>query len=119
MSSRSAARRIEEPRAVPLEADAIDAEALATAGRVRGWLSELITLWPSSQRGEVVLWVRTADGETSAGARMRAQVMAGVDSIARRVRKIRNDVPVVVEIGGGRTVVAPWRAVQRGYPGSA
>ena len=89
----------------------IDEEAYAAVARVRPWLTELLTLWPKARASEIVLSVRALGGETLAGAKMRATLLAEAGDVAPRVGKIRNDVPVVVELEGQRTVVAPLRAL--------
>jgi hypothetical protein len=89
----------------------VDDEVHAAVARVRGLLAELITLWPKAEARHIVLWVRSNGEQTGAGARMRAHVMAEGDDIAPRVKRIRNDVPVVVELDGRRPIVAPLRSL--------
>jgi hypothetical protein len=61
-----------------------------------------------------VLWARFDAGSApELGARTREHDFdAAGPGLAREVRRVRGDVPVVIELRGGRTVVLGWRTVR-------
>lgn len=85
----------------------------ALAG-ARPSLDEILSLWPAGQRDRIVLRARLgADGGISTGALLREQAFeAQPPDVARDVRRIRNDVPVILELDEVGTVVIPMRALE-------
>jgi alpha-D-ribose 1-methylphosphonate 5-triphosphate synthase subunit PhnG len=92
---------------------AADAELRAILAVVQPSPTELLSLWPAERHGQLVLVVRADEtGAASIAARVRQHDFdAGERALARRVRRIRGDVPVVFMLGGGRVVVVPLRTV--------
>ena len=77
-------------------------EVESALAEARASLIELRSVWPASQRDRLVVWVRADEaGGNVVGARLRA---------AAEAVHVPNDVPILVELPGGRTVVVPWRA---------
>jgi hypothetical protein len=93
-------------------------EGAVRAGLVdaRPSLDEILSLWPAGHHGRVVLWVRVGtDGGVTVGAHLREQALeAQPPDVARDVRRIRNDVPVVLELDAVGSVVVPMRALKTG-----
>ena len=85
--------------------------ALASA---RPSLDEILSLWPVGRHNRIVLRARlAADGAISIGAHMREQTLEGQPpDLARDVRRIRDDVPVVLELDEVGSVVVPMRALK-------
>jgi hypothetical protein len=92
---------------------AADDELRAILAMVRPSPAELLSLWPAERHGQLVLVVRVDDtGAASIAARVRQHDFdAGERALARRVRRIRGDVPVVFVLADGRVVVVPMRSV--------
>jgi hypothetical protein len=92
-----------------------DAVRAALAG-ARPSLEEILSLWPLARRDRVVLWAELgADGAICVRATLREHVLRRepVD-LARGVRRIRDDVPVVLGLAGVGQVVVPMRALREG-----
>jgi hypothetical protein len=89
-----------------------DAVRAALAG-ARPSLEELLSLWPFGRRDAVVLRATLGtDGAVSVGANLRERVLESEPSdLARGVRQIRGDVPVVLELAGVGWVVVPLRSL--------
>lgn len=87
------------------------AELLAIAAGAHPSLEEVVSLWPAGQRDRLVLWIgREANGQAHVRARLREHDLDAADlavDVARQARRIRSDVPVVFELGEGRTQVVP------------
>jgi hypothetical protein len=90
-----------------------DAVRLALGG-ARPSLDEILSLWPVARHDRIVLWARVStDGAISLGARLREQAFEGQSpALARDVRRIRNDVPVVLELDNVGSVVVPMRELK-------
>jgi hypothetical protein len=82
--------------------------ALAAA---RPSLEEILSLWPFGRRNGVVLWAKLdTDGSVSIGASLRERALEREPpDVVREVRRIRDDVPVVLERMGVGRVVLPMR----------
>jgi hypothetical protein len=93
---------------------AIESAVRAALAGARPSLDEILSLWPTGQRGRVVLWARLgADGAISTGAHLREQASeAQPPDVARDVRRIRNDVPVVLALDDVGSVVVPMRTLE-------
>jgi hypothetical protein len=98
-----------------------DPERVATEEAVRRALAgarpsleEVLSLWPADQRDRLVLWVKVGlAGNVVIGAHPRAQPLAGAArEINRDLLRIRDDVPVVLELHDQRIVVLPLRALR-------
>jgi hypothetical protein len=75
--------------------------------RVRPSPEEVVSLWPRERRSELVVVIRVDDrGEPSIQVRLRER--DGTDAVL--TRRVRGDVPVVLE-DGGRAVVVPLSSV--------
>ena len=76
-------------------------------------LDEILSLWPADRRLPIVLWVKLGEaGNIVIGAHPRQPLIAGAPpEVKRLVRRIRSDVPVVLELPDG-TVVVPLRALR-------
>ena len=72
--------------------------------------AELLTLWPAELRLRLVLLVRVDEsGGVEVSARLREHDFEpSAPNLARQVRRVRGDVPVVVHTPGARPVVVPW-----------
>jgi hypothetical protein len=94
-------------------AQTLSAVRAAVAG-ARPSLDDVLSLWPAGQRYRVVLRARLgADGGVSIGAHLREQaVEAQAPDVARDVRRIRSDVPVVLELDEASSVVVPMRTLK-------
>jgi hypothetical protein len=90
-----------------------DEELRAILASVQPSPAELLSLWPAARHGQLVLVVRVDHaGAASIAARVRQHDFdAGERALARRVRRIRGDVPVVFMLRDGRVVVVPMRSV--------
>jgi hypothetical protein len=77
-------------------------------------LDEILSLWPVDWRDRIVLWVEIGSARNVAiVARLRAQPVAGAArEVKRDLRRIRDDVPVVLEFHDRGTVVLPLRALR-------
>jgi hypothetical protein len=75
----------------------------------------MLSVWPANRHHEIVLWARfTAGGAPEVGARRRDEQMdARTPGLAGELWRARGDVPLVIELRDGRTLVLGWRAVQR------
>jgi len=78
--------------------------------RARPLLDELPLLWHRDVRTRLVLFVRADEnGAIDVSARLREHDFdPGGPELARRVRRVRDDVPVVVEVPGTRPLVLRW-----------
>jgi hypothetical protein len=102
--------------------EAVDARAsIQEAARVavadaRPSLDEILSVWPREQRDRLVLWVFLGPAkEVSIAARFREHAFDGAPrELFRELRRVGNDVPVVVEMEDGRTLVSPLRAIVGG-----
>jgi hypothetical protein len=78
-------------------------------------LEDILSLWPQDQHDRLVLWARLGrGGEVAIGAQLRDEPIEGAGErcdLARDVRRIRGDIPVVVELAGAPKVVLPLRAL--------
>jgi hypothetical protein len=90
-----------------------DAQRLVVAG-ARTALDEILSLWPPAEHERIVLWASFGPlGKISTGARFRRHVFDGVSrELARDLRRIRGDVPVVLELTDGSVVVVPLKAIR-------
>jgi hypothetical protein len=81
---------------------------------LRPSLEEILSLWPEHRRHDLVAWIIVdAAGGVQVAARLREHDFdAGGLGVAREVRRIRGDVPLVFELPGERKVVVPLRWVQ-------
>jgi hypothetical protein len=79
-------------------------------------LDEILSLWPVGRHDRIVLRARLGtDGAISIGAHMREHAFEGQPrDLARDVRRIRNDVPVVLELDEVGSVVVPMRTLKTG-----
>jgi hypothetical protein len=70
---------------------------------------ELLSLWPPALRLRLVLFVRVDEaGRVDVSARLREDDFdPGGADLARQVRCVRGDVPVVFDRAGARPVVLP------------
>ena len=93
------------PRA-PLDTEV--RELVTSAGRAP---REVISLWPADRRRRLVVSIRRDEGRQ---VQVRAWIRGGdLDAPnAARIRAIRGDVAVVVELDSGRTVIVPWRSLE-------
>jgi hypothetical protein len=91
----------------------IEGAVRAGLAGTRPSLDEILSLWPVGHHDRVVLWARVgADGGLAVGARMRDQPFGTQPpEVAREVRRIRNDVPVVLELDAVGSVVVPMRTL--------
>jgi hypothetical protein len=91
----------------------VDEELRAVLARVRPPPAELLSLWPAERRGQLVLVVQVDEvGAASIAARVRQHDFdAGERALARRIRRIRGDVPVVFMLQDGRVLVVAMRSV--------
>lgn len=89
--------------------------------RARPPPEELLSLWPPALRLRLVLFVRVDEaGRVDISARLREHDFdPGGADLARRVRRVRGDVPVVFDRAGARPVVVPWALLRRHGPGSS
>jgi hypothetical protein len=66
------------------------------------------------------LWIsRDENGQARVRARLREHDLDGVElavDVARQARRIRSDIPVVFELGEGRTQVVPLASLAGGAP---
>jgi hypothetical protein len=93
-----------------------DAVRVALTGK-RPALEEILSLWPVDRHDRLVLWARLGPGgEVALGAHLREQPHeeAWARDLARDVRRIRDDIPVVVELAGAPKVVVSLRALREG-----
>jgi hypothetical protein len=90
-----------------------DDELRAVLATVRPSPVDMLSLWPVERRGQLVLVVQVGEtGAASIAARARQHDFdAGERALARRIRRIRGDVPVVFVLKDGRVVVVPLRSV--------
>ena len=110
MAARTSAA-LREPRAERLTPEEAARRALSVA---QPSLEEILSLWPVERRFHIVLWVKLGEaGNVVIGAHPRGQPIAGAPpEVKRLVRRIRTDVPVVLELHDGVTVVVPLRALR-------
>jgi hypothetical protein len=75
---------------------------------------ELLSLWPESRRHDLVLRiVIDAAGGVQVAAQLREHDFdVGGPGVAREVRRIRGDVPLVFDLPGERKIVVPLGWVQ-------
>ena len=101
---------LQRPRAERLTPEEAARRALAGA---QPSLAEILSLWPAERRLRIVLWVKLGEAGTIViGAHPREQPIAGAaPEVKRLVRRIRADVPVVLELPDGGTVVVPLRVL--------
>lgn len=95
---------------LPAEPASEQAARIAIAG-ARPFIEELLSLWPADRRHGLVISVKLGHAgaiEISACLRERHEE-GGSRELKNDVRRIRDDVPVVLEFGDRRTVV-PLRA---------
>jgi hypothetical protein len=97
----------------------IDAGVRAAVSGARPSLEEMLSLWSADLHGSVVLRVRLGPGgEVVIGAHLREHADhawgGGDRDVARDVRRIREDVPVVVDLEDGGAIVVPLRALTAG-----
>ncbi len=99
-----------------LDHDVIEGAVRAALVGARPSLEEILSLWPLGRRGSVVLWAELgADGAICVRASLREQVVQSEPSdLARGVRRICDDVPVVLELAGVGRVVVPMRTLGEG-----
>ena len=110
MARQSAAHARLDTRAPDARVEGAVRAGLADA---RPSLDEILSLWPVGHHDRVVLWARLGtDGGLAVGAQLREQALeAQPPEVARDVRRIRNDVPVVLELDAVGSVVVPMRAL--------
>jgi hypothetical protein len=74
---------------------------------------DILSLWPSDQRERLVLWAFVGPAnEVAIAARFRKHAFDGaLRALSHDLRRIRGDVPVVVELHDGRTIIMPLRAL--------
>ena len=103
----------QRPRAERLTPEEAARQALSGA---QPSLDEILSLWPANRRTRIVLWVKLGEaGNVVIGAQPREQpIAAAPPEVKRLVRRIRTDVPVVLELYDGRTAVVPLRALREG-----
>lgn len=103
-------------RALPAAArpPALQVELRGVVALLRPSPEEILSLWPQHRRDDLVVWILVdADGGVQVAARLREHDFdAGGPGIAREVRRIRGDVPLVFELPGERKIVVPLRWVQ-------
>lgn len=77
-------------------------------------LDEVLSLWPADRRDHIVLWVKVGyGGDLVIGAHARGQPVAGAGRrVKSDVRRIRDDVPVVLEFHDRDTVIVPLRTLR-------
>jgi hypothetical protein len=94
----------------------IEGAVRAALAGARPSLDEILSLWPVGHHDRIVLWARLAvDGGIAVGAHLREQPFgAQTPAVARDVRRIRNDVPVILEVEAVGSVVIPMRALKTG-----
>jgi hypothetical protein len=92
----------------------IEGAVRAGLADARPSLDEILSLWPVGHHDRIVLWARLgADGGIAVGAHLREEPFgARPPEVARDVRRIRNDVPVVLELDTVGSVVVPMRALK-------
>jgi hypothetical protein len=100
-----------EARVEQLTAEEAACRALSGA---RPSLDEILSLWPADRRNCIVLWVKVGHaGSLVIGAHPRDQPVAGAGrKVARDLRRIRDDVPVVLEFHDRGTVIVPLRTLR-------
>jgi hypothetical protein len=93
---------------------ALQVELRGVVALLRPSPEELLSLWPEYRRHDLVVWILVdAAGSVQVAARLREHdVDAGGPGVAREVRRIRGDVPLVFELPGERKIVVPLRWVQ-------
>jgi hypothetical protein len=111
MAARTSAAARREVRVGRLTSEEAARRALSGA---RPFLDEVLSLWPGDRRDRIVLWVRVEPaGNVEIVAHPREQRVAGAaPEIERDLGRIRDDVPVVLELHDGGTVVLPLRALR-------
>ena len=95
----------------PEETASFDREVRELVAGARPLLREIISLWPVNGRKRLVLGVRR---DESGQPVVRACVQERNQRLpegARDVRRARGELPLVLELAGGRTAVVPWRSV--------
>jgi len=100
-------------RAALAERSSLDDEIRTVLPRLRPSPVEIASLWPADRRERVFLVVSIdAAGNTAIQARTRDEDRgACAADLLRRLRRVRNDVPVVFDWGDGRSIVVPLRAL--------
>jgi hypothetical protein len=105
-------------RALPAAArpPALQVELRGVVALLRPSPEEILSLWPEHRRHDLVVWIIVdAAGGVQVAARLREHDFdAGGLGVAREVRRIRGDVPLVFELPGDRKVVVPLRKVSAG-----
>jgi hypothetical protein len=98
------------PRAAPSRAS-IDGAIAAIVARAHPSLADVVSLWPRARRADLVVAIRVDEaGRPSLRAWLRAHDFdVGDADVARAIRAIRGDVPVVIDLGD-RVAVLPLAA---------
>lgn len=110
MGARADAARVGGESFAPDAAGPFDREVRELVAGARPLLREIISLWPVDWRKRLVLGVRR---DESGRPVVRAHVHERNERLpegARDVRWARGEVPLVLELPGGRTAVVPWRS---------
>jgi hypothetical protein len=111
LGARAEAARVARDSSAPDAAGSFDREVRELVAGARPLLREIISLWPVHGRKHLVLGVRR---DESGQPVVRACVHERNQRLpegARDVRRARGEVPLVLELTGGRTAVVPWRSV--------
>jgi hypothetical protein len=89
----------------PREREAVSV-AISTA---RPSLAEILSVWPANQRDRLVIRIKVGDtGDVSIGAQLRDRENAAPE-LKRALRRIQDDVPVILALRDGTTEVVPLR----------
>jgi hypothetical protein len=110
LGARAEAARVARESLVPDGAGPFDREVRELVAGARPLLREVISLWPVDWRKRLVLGVRRDEsGQPVVVARVHERNQRLPEG-AREVRWARGEVPLVLELPGGRTAVVPWRS---------
>jgi len=110
----SARRAGESRRGGSHHASAEDAARRALLA-ARPSVEEILSLWPTARRERIVLWVKVDEaGDVVIVAHPRDQPIEGVvEAVSRDVRRIQDDVPIVLDLPERGTVVFPLQTLRR------
>jgi hypothetical protein len=110
LGARAEAARVARDSFAPDAAGSFDREVRELVAGARPLLREIISLWPVDGRKRLVLGVRR-DERGQPVVRACVERNQRLPEGARDVRRARGEVPLVLELTGGRTAVVPWRSV--------
>jgi hypothetical protein len=110
LGARAEAARLTRESFAPDAAGSFDREVRELVAGARPLLREVVSLWPVDGRKRLVLGLRRDEsGQPAVRARVHERNQRLPEG-ARDVRWARGEVPLVLELTGGRTAVVPWRS---------